>query len=44
MVNKNCGLCNFYIEKVDIIQVFVMPFLPILVIYSAFLPTYFEDL
>ena len=26
MVNKNCGLCNFCIEKVDIIQVFLFPF------------------
>ena len=43
MVNKDSGLCNFCIKKVDIIQVF-MPFLPILVIYSAFLPAYFEDL
>ena len=40
MVNKNSGLCNFCIEKVDTIQVFW----PILVIYSAFLPAYFEDL
>ena len=38
MVNKNSGLCNFCIEKVDIIQVFLLPFLPILLIYSAFLP------
>ena len=44
MINKNSGLCNFCIEKVDIIQVLLLPFLPILVIYSAFLPAYFEDL
>ena len=45
MVNKNSGLCNFYIEKLDIIQLFLLPFfLPILVIYSAFLPAYFGDL
>ena len=43
MVNKNSGLCNFCIEIVDIIQ-FLLPFLPILVIYSAFLSAYFEDL
>ena len=44
MDNKNSGLCNFYIEKVDVIQIFLLPSLPILVIYSAFLPAYFEDL
>ena len=44
MVNKNSGLCNFYIKKVYIIQVFLLAFLPILVIYIAFLPAYFEDL
>ena len=43
MVNKNSGLCNFCIENLDIMQVFVA-FFPILAIYSAFLPAYFEDL
>ena len=44
MLNKNSGLCNICIERVDIIQVFCCLFLPTLVIYSAFLPAYFEDL
>ena len=44
IVNINSGLCNFYIEKVDVIQVFSCLFWPILAIYSAFLPAYFEDL
>ena len=44
MVDKNSGLCNFCVENIDIIQVFLLPFLPILMIYSAFLPAYFEDL
>ena len=44
MVNKHSGLCNFCIEKVDIMQVFLLPFLAVLVIYSAFWPAYFEGL
>ena len=44
MVNKNSGLFNFCTEKVDINTSFLLPFLSILVIYSAFLPAYCEDI
>ena len=41
MINKNS---NFCIEKIRDNASFLFPFLPILVIYSAFLSANFEDL